>query len=173
MSRPLRCRNGLFKNFSIQADGTIYWKLVPEHEFPKRLAGKKKKYWQIQLMRNGDVKWYYVHRLMGYSWLGSPPHRLRYIVDHINGDSLDNTVENLRWVTPTGNQLNKKCYGLVECSGFFVPKVAGFLHLRYATEDEQLCHEMRDKLVQSYVRYSCRFPEKDSCDYPHYSIHKY
>ena len=135
--------------------------------------GKKKKYWQVQIMRCGDLKWYYVHRLMGYSWLGSQPHPLRYIIDHINGDSLDNSVENLRWVTPTGNNFNKRGYGVFECGGLYCPRIAGFIHSRYATADKELCIEMRDILVQSYVRYSCRFPKKDSCDYPHYSIHKF
>lgn len=30
-----------------------------------------------------------------------------YIVDHINGKKIDNRLENLRWVSAKGNQMNK------------------------------------------------------------------
>ena len=68
-------------------------------------------------MRSGKLQWFYVHRLMAYSWLGPQPHPLRNIIDHIDGDSLNNSIQNLRWVTATGNQLNKKCHGIFEQDG--------------------------------------------------------
>ena len=173
MSRPLRCRNGKFNKFSIYPNGRIEWTGEGEYEVTTRIAGKKKKYWQVQLMRSGKLQWFYVHRLMAYSWLGPQPHPLRNIIDHIDGDSLNNSIQNLRWVTATGNQLNKKCHGIFEQGGKFYPKIAGHVHMKYGTEDEELCREIRTLLVESYVRYSCRCPLINSCDFPHNSIHKY
>jgi hypothetical protein len=172
MSRPLRCKQGGFKSLVIDARGTISWKGEGDYVAVTRISGKKKKYIQAQLLRNGSLKWFYLHRLMAFSWLGGTPHLLRFIVDHQDGDSFNNQVENLRWVTPTANQLNKSCRGIVEEGALFYPKVAGFVHKRYACADEELCQTIRGVLVECYVRYNCRFPNNGN-DFPHLSIHYY
>ena len=47
-----------------------------------------------------------VHRLVAEAFIENPEDKSE--VDHINRDSLDNRVENLRWVTKSENQINKK-----------------------------------------------------------------
>ena len=121
MLQPLKCKQGGFKSLVIDGRGTISWKGQGEYVPDSRICGKKKKYIQVQLMRSGTLKWFYLHRLMAYSWLGPSPHLLRIIVDHQDGDSFNNQVENLRWVTPTANQLNKACRGMVEEGALFYP----------------------------------------------------
>ena len=170
--RPLRCKDGIIRFFEIDARGNISCTADPDYRVPTRIAGKKKMYCQAQLLRNGDLRWYYVHRLMAFSWLGESPHFLRTIVDHQNGNSLDNAVHNLRWVTQTANNINKKCYGLVEEDGYFIPRISGFNHRRFRTTDKDLALMLRAQLVESYVRYNTRFPDNGS-GFPHYSIHKY
>lgn len=49
-------------------------------------------------------KTYRVHNLIAHAFLGERPDK--YVVDHINGDKLDNHVENLRYVTQGQNMIN-------------------------------------------------------------------
>jgi len=172
MNRKLRCKTGGFKNFVIDARGKVTWSGDEDYVPPTRITGQKKKYIQVQLMRGGALKWFYVHRLMAFSWLGESPHLLRLLVDHSDGDSFNNSVENLRWLTPTANQINKRCRGIVKEGDMFYPKVAGYVHKKYGAKDEELCQDIRAVLVECYVRYNCRFPNNGNA-FPHKSIHKY
>ena len=171
-TRPLFCKSGRIRHFLIDAVGNITLESGEEFEVPRRIKGKKKQYEQVQLMRGGTLRWYYVHILVCRSWHGESPHKLRVIVDHMDGDSLNNVVSNLRWVTIRANNINKTCYGLHEEEGVFYPKVVGFVHYRYGSKDEEVAQTMRRALVESYVRYNCRFPENGN-DFPHRSIHIY
>ena len=176
MHRPLKDEKGLIRGYEISARGEVVCSWDEDHPIPMRVVGKTSKvYRQVQLMVRGRLKWIYVHRLMGFTWLRKPQSSLRKIVDHIDGNSLNNSVNNLRWVTTLGNNINRKCYGLIqeeEEGGRFIPKVAGFLHTRYASECEKTALEMRKMLVECYVRYTMKHPENGS-NFPHKSIHTY
>ena len=171
--RKLRCKQGILRAYKMNLRGDIACTLG-DITIPKRLQGKKKKYYQVQLQRGGTLRWYYVHRLMAFSWLGAPPHPLRRIVDHKDGNSQNNKVENLRWVTHWANNINRRYPGqIVEEDGKFHVVVAGFAHKRFRTEDRDVACCLRDLLVENYVHYSMRFPECNSRTVPHFNIHEY
>lgn len=55
------------------------------------------------VMLNGRRK-QSVHRLVALAFLGDPPPK--YVVNHMDGNKLNNNVENLEWVTYGGNNLH-------------------------------------------------------------------
>ena len=169
--RACKYREVIFRHWKIDARGNLHCTLDPTFFAPVRTTGRKKKYLQVQLMLHGRLRWYYIHRLMAFSWLPKPKSRRLRIVDHRNGNSLDNAIENLRWVTSQGNNLNRPCYGLVREDGLFYPKVAGHIHYKFGTDDEGTAIMFRKTLVECYVNYTIRNP--DSRSYPHEYIGNY
>ena len=172
--RQLRCSAGLIRHYVIDQVGNIRCVMDPTMLVPVRIQGKRKQYRQAQLMRGGVCRWYYVHRLMGFSWLGDPPHPKRRIIDHRNGDSLCNNIDNLRWVTTWANNVNRVRKGqIVQENGFWHPVVAGHDHFRFRSKEKHVAEAMRSLLIESYVRYSMRFPDCNSVNAPHKNIHQY
>lgn len=55
------------------------------------------------LSKNGQIKSKYVHQLVAESFLGHIPCGHKYVIDHINDDTKDNRLENLRVVTQREN----------------------------------------------------------------------
>ena len=65
----------------------------------------------------GDLK-YLVHRLVAEAFHGAPQADMAYkVVNHKNGDKLDNTPENLEWTSHKGNQEHARSTGLCKQHG--------------------------------------------------------
>lgn len=54
----------------------------------------------------------FAHRAVALAWL-APPQEPGMQVAHLNGDMMDNRVENLAWVTKRENELHKYAHGTV------------------------------------------------------------
>ena len=63
-------------------------------------------YLKVGLRKNGEVKYYRVHRLVAINFL-PPPLPEQTHAEHINGNRQDNRVCNIRWTTPKGNMANE------------------------------------------------------------------
>ena len=62
-------------------------------------------YLRISVCNNLHKKHYFVHRFIAEVFIGKIP--TGYVIDHINGNKLDNRVSNLRIVTQSQNNFNK------------------------------------------------------------------
>ena len=80
--------SGLFKKLQVQ----------------RRTSGRNKPYLQVKvgLSIKGVNKTYVVSRLVAKAFIpiDNPE---QYVVNHINGDSTDNNMSNLEWITPQDN----------------------------------------------------------------------
>jgi hypothetical protein len=90
----------------------IYWinkngMVMNKHYKIIKLTQNNKGYLMINLHKNGLQKCYLIHRLIALHFLECPDKSLKYI-DHINGNILDNRLENLRYINSSGNSRNKR-----------------------------------------------------------------
>ena len=58
-------------------------------------------YYFIGLLKNGERKYFAVHRLVAQAFISNPNNYEQ--VDHLDGNKLNNNVDNLEWVTPKEN----------------------------------------------------------------------
>jgi hypothetical protein len=61
---------------------------------------------EVRLSKKGKKVTFFVHRLVADTFLKNP-NRFN-MLDHINGNVKDNNVKNLRWCTPSQNQMNMR-----------------------------------------------------------------
>lgn len=81
-------------------NGRGYRTMPPKMIRPCNIRG----YYRLTLYNNNVKKTISIHKLVALTFI-SNPHNYKYI-DHINCDSTDNRVENLRWCTASMNRSN-------------------------------------------------------------------
>lgn len=67
-------------------------------------------YLKVELYKDKVSKMYYVHRLVALTFIPNPYNKPQ--VNHKDGNKLNNTVENLEWVTKSENQKHAIKHGL-------------------------------------------------------------
>lgn len=67
-------------------------------------------YSTVKLTRNKKSGSRYVHRLLALTFIDNPNNYP--VVNHINGNKQDNSLENLEWTTPSKNHLHALAMGL-------------------------------------------------------------
>ena len=73
-------------------------------------ALKRNGYLQVGLRKHSERKWFSVHRLVAIHFIENPDKKPQ--VNHIDGNKLNNTIENLEWVTEKENQNHAARLGL-------------------------------------------------------------
>ena len=62
-------------------------------------------YYCVGFSNNGNRKGFRVHRLIALHFIPNPLNK--ELVDHIDRNPLNNSINNLRWATPSENNMNK------------------------------------------------------------------
>jgi hypothetical protein len=109
------------KNLILREDGKLFNIHTGEEFIPSINGG----YYKI---RNFGVK-KLLHQVV-MECFGQPKPGEKYQIDHINRNKLDNRIENLRWVTPSENCMNKtnnlpegERYGEVDITSYNTAKM--------------------------------------------------
>ena len=92
-----------YPNYLIYPDGRI-WSNLRKGRFLKHNV-QKNGYHQVGLQRDAKQKRLSVHRLVAQTFIPNPDNKPE--VDHINQNTHDNRMENLRWVTKSENGQNQ------------------------------------------------------------------
>lgn len=107
---------GFDGQYTITKEGDVFsYKYRKKRKLkPQKATQSKKGYFQVRLFTGeGDTlgKLYYVHRLVYETFKGDIPKNKQ--IDHINGDTSNNSVDNLQLLTPRKNmeKFNIKKHG--------------------------------------------------------------
>lgn len=72
---------------------------------------KQNGYLQVGLRREGERKWFSIHRLVAIHFIDNPDEKPQ--VNHIDCNKQNNNIENLEWVTAQGNCRHAQVNGLM------------------------------------------------------------
>ena len=90
-----------FTDYLIFPDGKVYSNKT--HKFLSANPDNNG-YLRISFKHNKKISTYRIHRLVALHYLPNPDNLP--CVDHINGNKIDNTIKNLRWVSNQDNSRN-------------------------------------------------------------------
>ncbi len=89
--------------YKISTHGNVYSFI--SKRFLRPSINKKTKYKCVVLFKNQSAKTWKIHRLVANTFIPNPDNKP--FIDHIDGNKLNNNVENLRWVTAKENSNNR------------------------------------------------------------------
>ena len=92
-----------YENYLIYEDGKVQNKKSKRY---LKHTDDGNGYYRISLSNDGIVKKHRIHRMIANHYIPNPENNP--CVDHINRNTKDNRVENLRWATHSENGLNRE-----------------------------------------------------------------
>lgn len=176
MSQPMTILNQRYLNKRfLYVDGKLYWRKKSEPEnkcgWNERFSGKEAGginddgYWKIKL----DGKWLRRHRIVWVMHKGDSGDKQ---IDHINGNRLDDRIQNLRKATAQQNAFNRKnqsnnptgVKGVTFKKGLFQasvvigrkPRVAGVFQT--IEEAESAAKKLREQLHGDFANHGVTTP---------------
>lgn len=86
-----------YDGYQVDRNGNVYSKKTEKYLHPNAYGG----YNRLNLYQDGKKKLMTVHRLVAMTFVKNPNNDV--IVNHIDGDKTNNTVENLEWISQKKN----------------------------------------------------------------------
>ncbi len=132
--------------------GNFYWRHgISRNVKPWSLAGHKKKCGRMNIKIDG--KPYLAHRL---AWLYTHKEWPKKFLDHINGNTWDNRIENLRDVSNSINMQNQKRAHVTNHSGVLGVQRRGDKYAARITLNKQLVYlgmfDSKEEAGQAYLQ---------------------
>ena len=87
-----------YPNYLIYEDGRVYNQKFKRYVKPRN---NKYGYYQCKLCKNGKPKSVMIHRLVAIHYIPNPDNKP--CIDHIDGNKINNNINNLRWVSHIEN----------------------------------------------------------------------
>lgn len=102
--------------YSISNNGSVFnLKRKKELKPQKNNIG----YYHVVLYNNGDKKTILVHKLMAITFLNHKPNKHKLIIDHIDGNKLNNNIDNLQIITQRENVCKANVTGKSKYKGVY------------------------------------------------------
>lgn len=99
-----------YPNYGTSKCGKVY-RLSTKRQMKQSLQGVPN-YWYVRTCHNNVPKNTRVHIMLAICWVDNPDPENRKVVNHIDGNPLNNTIENLEWNTlAQNNQHGRKLEG--------------------------------------------------------------
>ena len=126
-----------FSNYEISNQGEVRNKIT-NYILKGRLS--RSGYLQVNIKRDEDGKFInqYIHRLVAIYFIDNPENKRE--VNHKDGNKINNTLDNLEWVTSSENQMHRHSIGINKTSN---KKIGMF------DKDNNLIQEF-DSIVTAY-----------------------
>ena len=98
-----------YDNYTIDREGKVF-----NTKFDRFLnpSLNKEGYLQLTLSKNGKVKTFSLHQLLALAYIPNPENKPT--VDHIDVNTSNNNLSNLRWATQSEQNENRGAYGEIK-----------------------------------------------------------
>lgn len=142
--KPIEGYEGLYEVSSLGRIKSLY---KYHHRYENILKNKitKDGYYETTLVKNGKPKFIRTHRLVASAFIDNPLNKSE--VNHKDGNKLNNSVDNLEWVTSSENQKHAYRTGLQKVSGGALSNRKKVRCVDLNVEKDSL-HEMQRYLVE-------------------------
>ncbi len=118
---------GLIKSLArvVKSNSTNHWYTKSEKLLKPEIMNSG--YYRVQLLKNGIINRFLVHRLVAKVFIPNPLDKPE--VNHKDGNKLNNHVENLEWVTISENKKHALATGLrnPKLAATYIPENIRFL----------------------------------------------